>query len=414
MPQIVEAALTWTGLRFEPELQIEVGDDGTIAGVAKAIGQATVSLADRAILPGFVNAHSHSFQRGLRGRGENFPQGAGSFWSWREAMYSLVESLDEQSFYDLTFAAYREMLAAGITTVGEFHYLPQFDQVVFDAARDAGIRVVLLKTYYRTGGIGRQLAGAQRRFETAGVEAFWQRYDELAKLGEVGCVAHSIRAVPLDDLAALHRGARERGAVFHMHVEEQQQEIDDCVAAYGFTPMRLILDRLQPGSEFTAVHATRTSAGELSEFLSRGGNVCVTPLTEANLGDGVPQAAPLAAASGQTSLGTDSNARISMIEEMRWLEYAQRLLSSTRGIFRNDDGRVAPRLIDAATSAGARSLGMRCGRIESGALADLVAIDLTRPALAGSSGDTLAEALVFGAGDDAIAEVAVGGRWVSR
>jgi formimidoylglutamate deiminase len=395
---ILEADLTWTGERFERGVQVAV-EEGLIQDVG-ALGGEAQRLERQALLPGFISAHSHAFQRALRGRGETFPQGAGSFWSWREAMYGLVQQLDEQRFYDAVHATFAEMLAAGITTVGEFHYLhhsPQgrdhaFDEVVLRAAKDAGIRIVLLLTYYKTGGIDRPLSAAQQRFATPSLDDFWRQADRLGS-ASLGVAAHSIRGVPPDDLAPLYEEARRRGLVMHMHVEEQRREIEECRAAYGATPLHLINTRLPSCEGFTAVHATHSEPEEMQRFLDRGGMVCITPLTEANLGDGIPDLSALR----HPSLGTDSNARISMLEEMRWLEYAQRLESETRGVFRG-----ALPLLEAATINGARSLGVNAGEIRKGRLADFVSIDLDARSIAEVDEEHLLEALIFGAGEEVI------------
>lgn len=410
--EVVEADWTWTGGRLVQGVRVMI-DGGRIEAIGALGLQPTRRLERQLLLPGFVSAHSHAFQRALRGRGETFPAGSGSFWSWREAMYELVGQLDERSFYDAVRATYEEMLSAGITTVGEFHYLHHsagahdfaFDEVVLQAARDAGIRIVLLLTYYKTGGIGQPLAAAQKRFETASLDAFWKHVDTLSsKLDPVtqsiGIAAHSIRGVPLDELAPLHSEARRRGMVMHMHVEEQRREIEDCVKAYGATPMQLLNGRLASCEGLTAVHATHSSPADLERFLDRGGRVCITPLTEANLGDGIPDIAPLQAMPDHLSLGTDSNARISFIEEMRWLEYAQRLKSETRGVYRDHEGRNAARLVDFATHGGALSLGIDTGRIEPGALADFVSVEASS-----------LEDLVFGSGDEAVRATCVNGEW---
>jgi len=436
----IEAELTWTGEAFEPGVRVEVGADGRIAAVGRAGAGApdgsdapsTLRLPGRALLPGFVDAHSHAFQRGLRGVAETFPprsagteRGGGSFWSWREAMYALAGGLDRDRFRALSLAAFEEMRAAGITAVGEFHYLhhadPEaadwaLDRVVLDAAREAGIRIVLLQACYRAGGFGRKLEQAQRRFRAPSLAAYWAQMDRLADAIDpanqsLGAVAHSVRAVPIGEIAALHAEARRRGLVFHLHVEEQRREVEDCLAVHGERPMALLLRELEIGPETTAVHCTHSDPGDLERFAAAGGGVCVCPLTEANLGDGIPPLAAVPAAAGRLCLGTDSNARISMLEEMRWLEYGQRLASERRGVLADRRGRVAGRLLTAATAGGARALGLAAGVIAAGRWADFAAVDLGHPALAGAGAGDLAAALVFGAGDATIAATCVGGRW---
>jgi formimidoylglutamate deiminase len=422
-PKVIEADLVWTGRRFEPGLQVVAGDDGRIEAVTQG-RTATDRHPRSALLPGFVNTHSHAFQRGLRGRGERFPAGSGDFWTWREAMYSLVERLDERELFRLSVQAFEEMRDAGITTVGEFHYLHhagdgtdyEFDRIVLEAAATAGIRIVLLQTYYATGGIGQPLSPAQRRFRSNSVDGYWKQMDQLASALDphtqsLGAVAHSVRAVTLEDIAALHAEAQRRGLRFHMHVEEQRREIEECVAAYGRGPMRVLLDTLDIGGNLTAVHCTHTEPEDLREFLQAGGAVCVCPLSEGNLGDGLPLLEPVPVMVERLSLGSDSNARISSLEEMRWLEYGQRLRRERRGVLRSEEGEVAPVVLDAGTAGGARALGIAAGRIEVGHWADLVVIDLEHPSLAGCEVETLADALVTGADNGIVRGTYVGGNW---
>jgi formimidoylglutamate deiminase len=424
--QIIEADLTWneTARRFERGIRIAV-EDGGIAAVGTLNEQPTRRLQDRALLPGFVNVHSHAFQRGLRGLGETFPKGAGDFWTWREAMYRLVESLDETKAYQLSRQCFEEMLAAGVTTVGEFHYIHHakgfdenfaLDEAVLRAARDAGIRISLIQTFYKTGGIGRPLAGGQRQFSTQSIDGFWRQFDHLStgmdrSTQSMAVAAHSIRAVPLEDVKSLHEESLRRGLPFHMHVEEQPLEIEECVQHYGKTPMALINEHLDINPMFTAVHCTHTAAADMEEYLSRGGGVCINPLTEGNLGDGVPALARVFKHDGRIALGSDSNARVCWTEEMRWLEYGQRLATLTRGHCVDDHGSVASRLLVIATVNGARSLGIKAGRIAPKHHADFVAIDLTALCLRGWTDQTLLDSLIFGTGNEAIAEVCVAGTW---
>ncbi len=421
---IYEADLTWTGARFEPGLRVAVGADGRITAVGALDQPADERLSGMALLPGFVNAHSHAFQRGLRGLGERFPQGAGSFWSWREAMYRLVEELEPERLRALCLQTFREMLAAGITTVGEFHYLHHdlarasdgdwaLDEAVLAAARESGIRLVLLQVYYRTGGIGQPLSGAQLRFDARSYEHYWGRIDALLPRLErgresLGVAPHSLRAASPDEVARVHAEARARGLVVHMHLEETRKEIDDCRVAYGRTPMELVAERLDLDAGFTAVHGTHTGPDQLAFFLNSGANLCLCPLTEANLGDGTPALGRVPP--DGLCLGTDSNARISMLEEMRWAEYGQRLAREQRGVLVDEQGQVARRLLAAATLGGARALGVRVGALEVGAWADFVALDLGSPELAGWRPETLLESLVLGAGERAWAGTWVGGR----
>jgi len=423
----IEAELTWTGKSFEEGIEVTVDASGRIGALRPGDGSADRIMKGRALMPGMINAHSHSFQRALRGRGETFPGASGDFWTWRQAMYKLVENLEAHSFQAVCVGAFREMLCAGITSVGEFHYLRHsglgkndyaFDRLILDAARQAGIRIVLLNAFYRTGGVNQPLSPAQSRFATRSLEEYWEQHDVLASMVKaetqsIGVVAHSIRAASIEEIRSLHAESLRRGLVFHMHLEEQQQEIDDCRAAYGHSPMDLVNDRLEVGPNFTGIHCTRSAPKALEEFLDAGANICVTPLTEANLGDGIPDRAVFSRGMERISLGTDSNARISMLEEMRWLEYGQRLSSRERGMLRQAGGAVAPSLFSAATEGGARSLGIEAGRIAPGLLADFFTVDLAAPLLDGWEKSCLLESIVFGSSEEIVRDVCVGGSWVN-
>jgi formimidoylglutamate deiminase len=423
---LIQADLTWIDGSFVPGVTVAVG----VSGRVESVGQARYSgsgafrrLEGMALLPGFVNAHSHAFQRGLRGAVERFSSVAGTFWSWRDGMYALAASLDREALGQLCRRTFAEMRSAGITTVGEFHYLHHdgdhdwaFDDVVLEAAADVGIRLVLLQACYSAGGIGRPLEPGQRRFDTVDLAAYWRQWDRLARqldprTQSLGVVAHSVRAASLAEIRALHAEAVRRRLPFHIHVEEQRREIEESVAAYGRTPMRLLCEELQTAEGLTAVHCTHTAPADMAAFLERGGRVCVCPLTEANLGDGIPDLSAPHAAGGRIALGTDANTRISAIEEMRWLEYGQRLRAQGRGALADARGGVAACLLEAATSGGAAALGIGSGRITTGEWADFVAVNLNAVPLAGEPSEGLLEAIVFGGGNEVVAGTFVGGKW---
>ncbi len=413
--------LAWIGGRFVEDAVLTIDDDGRIEDVRidGEVEDAT-SLTNTALLPGFVNAHSHAFQIGLRGQGESYPAEGGDFWSWRRAMYDLVERLDGDGFETVCRRAFSEMLAAGITTVGEFHYLHhiddldhEFDRRVLKAADDTGIRMVLLLTYYRTGGIDAPLEGPQLRFSTPDMSGFWQQVEllqsECADRQTIGVAVHSIRGAAPEEAAEISQEAARRGLPCHMHLEEQPREIVDCRRRYGSSPLALMLERDAIGPLFTAVHLTHSAPDQVHEFTRRGGHACICPLTEGNLGDGIPDLANHDSASA-LSLGTDSNARIDMLEEVRWLEYGQRVRAGQRGVLRSG-AESAPLLVDVATRGGADALGTQSGRIENGALADFCAIDLTHLSLEGWTAETLPAMLVFGCGREVVKGAIVGGSW---
>jgi formimidoylglutamate deiminase len=408
--RVLEADVTWRAGRFERGVQVEILDDGTIGRVGTGLSTVRERLEGEALLPGFVNAHSHAFQRGLRGRAETF----GSFWGWRDEMYRLARSLDAERFRERSALAFREMLASGITTVGEFHYLHhadegrrfELDHALIEAARETGIRLALLDVCYMTGDVGKPLDESQARFSSRSVEEFLRSAE---RVGAKGLAAHSIRAVPIEGIVEIHEEALRRGLVFHMHVEEQEREIEASLAHHGKRPLELLLDRLAIGPETTFVHCTHSSNEDLERFLGTGANVCVTPLTEANLGDGIPPVA-LARPDAHVALGTDSNLRIDFTEEMRLLEYAQRLRARKRGIFLDESGFLASRLFDIATRGGARSLGVLAGAIETGRTADFFTLDLRGLDV---PPEDFMTAFLLGAGKEVVGRVAISGKWTT-
>lgn len=422
--QVIQADLTWTGKRFESGVCVAVDSEGRIAKTDGGDQKVTMRLNNRALLPGMVNVHSHAFQRGLRGKGEEFPKGEGNFWTWREAMYQLVTTMDEKSIYTLSKQAFEEMLAAGVTTVGEFHYLHHdkscqgfaFDEVVLRAAADAGIRIVLINTYYKTGGIDQPLEGGQLRFRCKDLDEFWAQMDVLEKkidpaTQSLAAAGHSIRAVPIEDFVLLQQEADKRGLVLHSHVEEQLAEISACVGFYHKTPMALLTERLALSPRFTAIHCTHSATADLDNYFETGANICLCPITEGNLGDGFANVPRMVNHQASVCLGSDSNVRISFAEEMRMLEFGQRLVGQRRGVCVDDKARVAEQLYKYATVHGARSLNQRVGAIRADNHADFFTIDLGHPNIAGWTDDTLLASLVFGTSNETISEVCVGGEW---
>ncbi|TMW56465.1 hypothetical protein Poli38472_006475 [Pythium oligandrum] len=430
----VEAELTWTGERFERDVQVHVGADGCIVDVTTgAKTKDTIVLSGHALVPGMVNAHSHAFQRGLRGLGETYPKTdasgnkpQSSFWTWRDEMYKLVERMTDEQIYALTKQCFSEMLDAGITSVGEFHYFHHgegaekrfaYDEKILQAARDVGIRVVLLNAFYEHGGFNKApMSTPQLRFKTPSLEEYWTQMDalksKLTSTQSLGVVAHSMRAVDLEDMNKLHQESVKRGLVFHMHLEEQTKEVEDCKEANGGkTPMALLLENLKVDNKFTAVHCTWTEPEQLKEYVARGGNVCICPLTEGNLGDGFPA---IASCGTSICLGTDCNARIDMCEEMRWLEYAHRLNQSRRGVCTDAIAETdLPKLLfQYATTNGAKSLNLPVGEIKSGLGADFALIDINDEQLKFSTPESLLGAFIFGAnGSSVVTATCVDGKW---
>ncbi len=377
-------------------------------------------------LPGFANAHSHAFHRALRATTQ---VGQGTFWTWRNRMYEVAARLDPDSYLALARAVYAEMALAGISCVGEFHYLhhqldgrPYADpnamgSALVQAAAEAGLRITLLDTCYLAGGLDRSgvlpLSGAQVRFTDGDASRWASRADEL-KLDEhphakAGAAIHSVRAVPPEHMHPVVAWACGRNAPLHVHMSEQQAENDACRAVYGVSPAHLLYDEDALGPRTTVVHATHVSAADLELLGGAQVFACLCPTTERDLGDGLAPARPLAASGCTLTLGSDSHAVIDILAEARGVEYAERLARRSRGHF------TAEALLRAATSAGHSSLGWPdAGQIIAGARADLVTVTLDTVRTAGAGNGLALETAVFAASADDVRDVVISGRDVVR
>ncbi len=419
---------------FESSLAI-VESGGRIARLSRSPADLAAArrLPGRALLPGLVNAHSHSFQRVIRGRTER--RGAAerdTFWTWRERMYHAAARLTPASVYRAARMAFLEMLLSGITTVGEFHYLHRqpdgtpyaernlLAHAVLRAAADTGLRIVLLRTAYARAGFGQALTPAQRRFLTPDVEDFIADTEALrAGLppggdASAGVAPHSVRALPLDYLRRVSAYALGASLPIHIHAAEQPAEVDACLAEHGLRPIELLDANGLLDARLTAVHAIHITRAEAARLAASGASVCACPTTERNLGDGVIDAAALFDAGAPICLGSDSNVQIDLLEDARELDYHLRLRRLERAVLAPGDGAesLARRLFASATSAGARSLGVPSGALAPGLAADFFTVDLDDPALAGAGAEALLSHIVFAGGRASIREVVVGGREV--
>jgi formiminoglutamate deiminase len=371
-------------------------------------------------LPGLANAHSHAFHRALRGRTQS---GTGSFWTWRDQMYSLAGSLDPDRYYELSRAVYGEMVLAGITCVGEFHYLHHgrggvryadpnaMSAALVAGAHDAGIRMTLLDTCYLHGGIGVGPNDVQQRFSDGTAEAWAERVEAAASLVSddvrVGAAVHSVRAVDPDALDFVARWAHREGAPLHAHVSEQPAENEQCAEAFGCTPTELLGRSGALEERFTAVHATHLKPRDVSLLGARHNTVCMCPTTERDLADGIGPARALRDAGAWLSLGSDSHAVIDLFEEARAVELDERLSSRIRG--QHD----TLSLLAAATHQGHASLGWAdAGQLLVGGIADLVTIRLDSVRTAGKSPDSVLETAVFAATAADVHHVVVSGQAV--
>jgi formimidoylglutamate deiminase len=432
--------LLYTGGRFERGLALVCDAAGGIIKVVQAdelTDEKKVRLANRAILPGMINAHSHAFQRVLRGRTEYRSIRAGasplpdreitrdSFWTWREMMYSAATRLTPEDIYDASRMAFLEMALSGITAVGEFHYLHHApDGVPYDdpnllakevvrAARDVGLRIALLRVAYARSGYQTEANPRQRRFIERDPALYLKNVEglkaDLDHAGDeaawVGVAPHSVRAVPLDYLREVTAYANEHQLKVHMHVAEQPAEVSACVEEYGRTPIALLDTEGLLSKRFTAVHAIHVTAKAIPSLARTGAIVCACPTTERNLGDGVVPADEYFKHGVAVCLGTDSHAQIDLLEDARELEYHLRLQKLERAVLGG-----AALLFDCATVNGARSIGAAGGALEAGKPADFFTVALDDPSIAGASPDDLLSSIVFASTRAAVREVVVGGK----
>lgn len=411
------ADVAWLG-RPERDVLVEV-DASRITSVTTGVKAPRDAIRLRgALLPGLVNAHSHAFHRALRGTTQ---RGRGDFWAWRNAMYSVAQQLDPETYRELAVATYSEMALAGITAVGEFHYLHhgpagrrysdpnEMGAALISAAEVAGIRLTLLDTCYLRGGIrGGPLDEVQMRFSDGDVDSWAARADDLepTPMARVGAAVHSVRAVDKPSIESVAEWARKREVPLHTHVSEQRAEVEECMQVAGMSPVEVLAEAGCLGAATTAVHATHLSGVDV-ELLGRSHTcVCVCPTTERDLGDGIGPAAPLTEAGSALCFGSDSHAIVDLFEEARAVELNQRLAREVRGLHDADA------LLAGATETGAQSLGWHAGRLEPGALADFIVVDLETPRLAGTEVDDLAAHLVFAATAADVTDVVVGGRQI--
>jgi formiminoglutamate deiminase len=354
--------------------------EGRFTRVEPGTPAAAAARLTGVVLPGFADVHGHAFHRALRGRTH---AAGGTFWSWREAMYAVAARLDPDSYLALARTAYSELARAGVSTIGEFHYLhhgpggvPYQDpnamaEALRQAAADAGVRLTLLDTCYLAGGLSSgghvRLEGVQRRFGDRDADAWAARVAELASSERmrVGAAVHSVRAVPAPALSTVARVA----GPLHVHLSEQPAENEACVSYYGRTPTALLAEHGVLSARTTAVHGTHLTPSDVDTLARAGTGVCFCPSTEADLADGIGPAQALRDAGIRLSLGTDQHVRADLLAEARDLELHQRLATGRRGIF------TPAELTDALT--GHAALGWPdAGRLEPGARADLVAVSL--------------------------------------
>ncbi len=426
--------LIYSNGAFQTARAINCDERGFITAIrpAQDVNQVT-SLKNRAALPGLVNAHSHAFQRVIRGRTEyRTTESKDSFWTWREMMYSAAERLTPEDVYDASRMAFLEMALSGITAVGEFHYLhhapngqPYDDsnllaKQVMRAAQDVGLRIALLRVAYSRSGFETEPNPHQRRFIESDAGTYLKNLEELIEYpGEsttawAGLAPHSVRAVPLDYLHAIIAFGNQRNLPIHMHVAEQPAEVAACIAEYGRSPVALLSTEGLLSERFTAVHAVHVSPKGVGMMAQARAIVCACPTTERNLGDGVVPADLYFQNGVRVALGTDSHVEIDLLEDARELEYNLRLQKLERVVLSPETSQtrsaLAARLFECATSQGAASIGSPSGSLEDGRAADFFTVDLDDPSIAGAAPEALLASIVFSLSRTAVKDVFVGGK----
>lgn len=444
-PRIVHALFPEQLLASDGQFRSDMGlliEDDRIAMVAersdleeevarrRAAGAYVTSrtLNGKALLPGLVNTHSHAFQRGIRGCTE-YPDSRREgrekedFWSWRGVMYRAADRLTPEDVESLALAVYVEMVKAGITHVGEFHYLHhQPDGTPYDdpdelawrilrASRGAGIRLTMLRTFYQRAGVGRPTPeGAQRRFCDPDLDHYFGSLERLSERGiPVGITPHSVRAVSEKDFQRLVEFQADKGWPMHLHIAEQTKETDECLQEYGCRPVEF-LERLGGLKDTTTlVHAIHLTPQEIRAIGAARCHIASCPTTERNLGDGIVNADQLLQAGARFTFGTDSQCQITPFEDARQLEYHLRLAQQSRSILFNDRDEAGRSLLKMLTVNAWSSLGQSGGSLETDQPSDFIAIDLNHLSLAGSSPESLLTDLLFSAPPGVVSDVWIRG-----
>ncbi|HEY0505012.1 MAG TPA: formimidoylglutamate deiminase [Lysobacter sp.] len=420
----LDAAMLWTPGGWRADAGFELDDHGRIQAVVAAEPTASASW----IVPGVANLHSHAFQRAMAGMAERQTNPEDSFWTWRETMYRFAARFTPEVLQAVATQLYAEMLEAGYTTVCEFHYLhhapdgrPYDDPAAMSralvaAAREAGIRLTLLPVLYMTGGFdGRPLGERQRRFGHD-IDAYLRLVDMLCEDADpmlhVGCALHSLRAVPADAMRAV-LAALPPAMPVHIHIAEQIGEVQDCLALRNARPVEWLLGNAAVDARWTLVHATHLTPAETRGIAASGATVAICPTTEANLGDGLFPLREYLDAGGRWGVGSDSHISVSPVEELRWLEYGQRLATRHRNIaVRADSPSVGETLLRDVARSARTSSGHATGTFAPGEFADAVVLDTDAPQLFGLNADDALDRWIFSGNRNLVRDVHVGGRRV--
>jgi formimidoylglutamate deiminase len=424
------------------EVQVSVSDLGFITAIelqapADAAPASRVEHIDGFVVPGMPNAHSHAFQRAMAGNTEHRLSARDSFWTWRQAMYALANHMQPEELQLVATQLFIEMLKSGYTSVAEFHYLhrqsdgaryPEANplwEAIGEAAGIAGIGLTFLPTLYQSSDFSAApLKAEQLRFGLE-TDEFLKAVEDLISADRrrgsatrrTGAAFHSLRAVPLQNVKQATLALRNIDAAMpvHIHVAEQVREVKSCLQATGKRPIEWLLDQQLLSRHWCLIHATHATKEELTGIAASGATVCVSISTEANLGDGFFDSSSFLKAAGRLCIGSDSQSTVNPAEELRWLEYQQRLRKRRRGVLASRaESHVGTRLWREAALCGAQAIGQPVGTIAVGARADWLVLDPSHPSMAGAMPDTAMDHLVFAGGDAAIRDVMVAGHWVVK
>ncbi len=415
---------------WQRDVLIEWDAGGTLTAVTPGAVQAPGQAAAELVLPGMVNLHSHAFQRALGGLTETAGDGPDSFWTWRDLMYRFARNITPEHIEAIAAQLFSECLRHGYTSVCEFHYVQRDQQGamyarpaetaerVVAAARATGIGVTMLPVLYSYAGFGEQpLKPEQKRFRTGPAEVM-QVIEALEPLRsgqvEVGVAPHSLRAAASSQIRDVLAALPATRPV-HIHIAEQQAEVEQCIAATGTRPVRHLMEQFALDARWCLVHATHLDAQETVALAESGAVAGLCPTTEANLGDGLFPLAPYLAAGGRFGIGSDSHISQSAVEELRWLEYGQRLLHQRRNVATSKtERRVGDFLWSSALQGGAMASGRAVGELTVGKRADLLVLDSEHPNLAGIAPEDVLGSFIFCGNDNLIRDVMAGGQWVVR
>lgn len=426
-----ERILLSTGWAHNKTVTIENGvitaiESGFVEGAEKVDGTA---------IPGMINCHSHAFQRAFAGFSEIKHENGDSFWSWRDVMYKFLKQLSTDDIGIIAQHLYIEMLKAGYTRVAEFHYLhfgkdntPQSSaanmaKTIFEASNATGIGLTLLPVLYQFSGFGEKapLANQQRfihsidDFNALVTECF--EYSQTYENTNVGIAPHSLRAVNKSSLicAVEHVRALDPTAPIHIHIAEQQKEVDDCLTFYGKRPVEWLFDNITVDENWCLIHATHINKSEQHAIIDHGAVAGICPTTEANLGDGIFPATEFVSRGGKFAIGSDSHISVSPIEELRWFEYTQRLIKQQRAVLAtSDQPSVGQFLWNEALAGGQKVTTPNIGSISVGMQADIVVLNDNQLAEYASSDEFVLDSLIFAAKGNMVKDVMVNGRWVIK